>query len=755
MIIRTSQTQRRKPARHSLLAFTIKSRCNCFLSLRKASVDDTDIRGSTDLTSPMVSGMSTSEGLTGREEVKIRASGPTRVNLVAANARKAIHSILVSDIVQDLALIQYNPDVRIVKAVWTMPSSTRFNITYGQVRYDPPSACGSQCFTSCCGTGSCEACTCLVSCFSLEYYDDLKPVISFSTALTGPEIGGTEILMTISKLPQVTSPSELSVAFDNAFADVFVLSSSFEETKLKIYTPTADMHRLSARTVPAQLIVVQRPDRKVDFSFEYTSVSVSVLSLSPSRGTSLGNQIVTVSIQYMPYPTVIGVDFDGITLAETNVTVMAGLSNKLRTVVSFLTPQTLPGTKSVSVYMKSDPFGSKRASFAFLQTDASQPTVVPPLPSSGPTVPPANAVDFLRVSNFPSYQVTMTVSFAYANGSIIFTTANASVSSASGGITTVAYMRPSSAEVTESIATLTLIPAAADMRAVAGNKIVSWDYIFFDDNAVRLLSRVPSSLPITMVSYGRTIALQPDVQVRIANFPQNLGLGDVTAVLGGIIEAQITSIAHTATCGASGVDCNRTIVTFKSPQISSPVDWPVTISAGGAVVVRFTLTYFSPCDFDAFCGRFQLVTDNKWLQDNPPSSALCVQDGACVDPNTLPQPSLRSMSPLFGTASGGTMITVSYANLPAFMSNDVVVTFGAGSLAVLASVASISPEQGSSLTQNSGVLRFLTPKVPGGNTRALTRVPTEISVSWGSIQRVLSTSFQYTPVVEGATVIDR
>jgi hypothetical protein len=707
------------------------------------------------LTSPQVSGLSTSEGLTGRDEVKIRASALTRVNLIANNARKAIHSIVVSDIVQDLALSQYNPDTRAVKAVWTMPASTRFNTTYGQVRFDAPSTCGSQCFTSCCSSGSCTACTCAISCFALEYYDDLKPVISFSTALTGPEIGGTEILMTISKLPQVTSGTDMSVTFDGAFADVFVVSSSLEETKLKIYTPGVEMNRLSARTVPAQLVVAQHPDRKVDFSFEYTSVAVSVLSLSPSRGTSLGRQIVTVSIQYMPFPTVLGIDFDGMTLPDANMTVVTGLSNKLRTVVSFATPATLPGPKPVSIYMKSDPFGRKRASFTFLQIDASQPTAVAPLPSSGPTQPPANTIDFLRVSNFPSYQVTMTLSFAYANGTLISTTPNASVTSTSGGITTLAYMRPSSAEVTDSVATLVLTPVTAEARAVSENKTVTWEYRFFDGNAVRLLSRAPSSLPITTISYGRTIALQPDVQVRIANFPQDIGLKDVTTVLGGAIEAQVTSIVHTATCGTLGVDCNRTIVTFKSPQISSPVDWPVTISAFGAVIVRSTLTYFSPCDFDAYCGRFQLVTDTKWLVDNPPTNAVCVKDGACVDTNTLPQPTLRSMSPLSGTASGGTIITVAYTNLPAFLTSDVVVTFGTGALAVLASVSSIAPDQGSSLTQNSGVLRLLAPRVPGGNTKALTRVPIEISVSWGSIQRLLSTSFQYTPVVEGATVIDR
>ncbi len=709
----------------------------------------------TDLTSPLVSGMSTEDGSTGADHVLVRSSTPTRVTVIVSNARKAIHSVLVSDTVQDLALSQYNPDVRTVKAVWTMPSSTTFNTVYAQVRYDSPSACGSQCSTSCCSTGSCSACTCTVSCFSLEYYDNLKPVIAFSTALTGPEVGGTEILMTISNLPQITSGSEATVTFDGEYGDLFVVSSSSAETTLKIYTPSVGMNRLSTRKVAGQLVVTQRPDRKIDFVFEYTAVSVSLLSLSPTRGSSLGKQLVTASVQYMPFPTDIGVDFDGMPLPDSNVTILTTLSSKLRTVISFVTPETLPGSKPVRIYPKSDPFGSKTASFNFLQIDATQPAVVQPIPSRGPTHPPTNAVDLLRVSNFPIYVVRMSVSFALANGTVVFASQNVSLQSRSADTATIVYRRPSAPDIVTTTATLTLTPVAADVLAAAGIKTVSWEYSFFDGNAVRLLSRNPASLPTTLASYGRTIALQPSVQVRIANFPQNLGVGDVTVVLGGTLEGRIESVVHTATCSSSGVDCNRTIVTIKPPPISSPVEWSVVLSGGGTVLARFALTFFSPCNFDSFCGRFQFVTDTKWLVDNPPASSDCIVEGACIDPNNLPQPTLRSISPQLGPASGGTMITITYNNLPAFAINDLVVTFGSGSLSVLASVSSITPDPGSSLTQSSGVLRFAAPRVPGGNTKVLSRVPVEIAVSWGSIERVLSTSFQYTPIVEGATVIDR
>jgi len=706
-----------------------------------------------DPTLPVVSGMMTEEGQTGADAVKVRASVKTQTTALISNARKAIASVFVSDIAQDIALTQYDAASRAAKAVWTTPKSqtaTSFPTVYGQVRYE--GSCGAQCTTDCCATGQCSAaCACSLSCFKLVFYDDLKPVVLFTTELSGPEIGGTEVIMEIAKLPQIATGAEAEIVFDGtAYGEVYVIESSSQSTKLQIFTPVVAMNSLPTRAVTVSLVVKARPDRPLTFAFTYTAVVTSVASFSPSAGLNTGGQAVTVNMRFYPFnadtgaPDTIGIDFAGATLASA-VTVSPVSDNQL-TVFSFTTPAVDPGAKTVKVYPKSDPFGDRAVEFTFAVTDSTFISLVQPVPSAGPSSPPAGTLDIVSVENYPTYATTASIRFLGAGGIDVTVAATVTVA---GGLATLSYARPSPGAVGASVATLTVTATDPNVAAATTPKTVSWAYDFYDGNAVRFMNAIPATLPTNTIVYGRSVALQPTVRVRIAQMPQHLAAADVTAVFGGIFEASVLSVQHTDTCSASGVDCNRTTVTLRAPDISSPVTWNVVITGAGQQLASFDMVFFSPCAFDDVCSAVQRTADQKWLSDNPPASAACFTDDVCVNQNNLLEPTITKVSPISAPATGGTVVTLEYQNIPAFSSNDVVITFGSGSTAVLASVSSLVAT--GTLVDNAGTIQFVAPKVPGGNTRVLTTTPVTISVDWGSISSAKVTSFTYTPVVEGAS----
>ncbi len=210
-----------------------------------------------DATSPAVSGL-TSEGYTGQNNVLIRASQPSEVTLLVSNARAALSDVLVGStpVTQDLLLSQYNPSLRTAKAVWMAPASPGSTATVqGLVRFGR--SCGASCVPTCCASvGGCSTvCSCMTSCFSMTYFDNLQPIITFNTPLRGPESGDTEIRMTISNLPRISTGAEATLVFDSsAFGQVFVVSSTAQETSLQMFTPAVpDMRGFTSRSVPVTL----------------------------------------------------------------------------------------------------------------------------------------------------------------------------------------------------------------------------------------------------------------------------------------------------------------------------------------------------------------------------------------------------------------------------------------------------------------------------------------------------------------------
>ena len=257
-------------------------------------------------------------------------------------------------------------------------------------------------------------------CFSLSYYDDIQPTVEILTDAQGPDVGGDFVDIIVYRYPAIGSANDVSVTFTDssgqifAFGTVFLLYSNDQETKLSIKTPAVNLNGLASNVFDVSIL------GPVDLTLQYTYVATSPLVVSgsvlPSQGKSSGGVEVYLQIMYFPFPSQVSVSFAGNLLDDTAVTVDAS-STPVKTVLSFVTPQTQPGSVLVTVFPSTCPLPCVDAvTFDFNQISEAQVALVPPVPFSCPNknllVPPIN------LGNFPSgYDVaSMTVTVIDGGG---------------------------------------------------------------------------------------------------------------------------------------------------------------------------------------------------------------------------------------------------------------------------------------------------------------------------------------------------
>jgi cysteine-rich repeat protein len=711
-----------------------------------------------DAAMPSVSGISTEESLTGRQSIRVRSSSATQVTLFASNSKSAIADIMIGDRKMDLILSQHSLSTRTVKAMWLQPAkSSAANSFFGLVRFGD--SCGVECTTACCATGDCTICTCQTACFNLAYYDDLQPSITFLSAAKGPGTGGTEIILKVSRLPVVTSGTDVSVTLDGgaAFAESAVMTSSPLETSLVIFTPEMDTMGVGSRQVTFTLFSKVRPDKAVSFVFTYEAVLPVIQSTLPSVGSSSGGSLLTVSISNFPLGEVLGVSVGQATIPQRDITVLPA-SNKLLTVISFKQPTISPGIHVLRVFPVDDPFSTKATSLPnFLVTDPTSLTLLQPSTKSGPFEPSANTPNgVLRVGNYPSYAMgSPTLLFPLgplSSDGTVSATILSVVASATDSTAEITFVPPSApSPYASSVGTLTL-PALAGGGA---SKLLSVPYEFFDGAATRVSSISPSLLPVRLSIYGKVIEFDTVVTAVLANFDQSMPADEVSIIVGSATEAAVLSVQHESICSV-GPSCNTTTVRFRAPAVDTPVELPIVFAGRGKLAATSVVSFFSICDYESFCGEQLLTADTKVVQDSSPTSNLCEwRPGGrevCLSPDLLPSPSLVSITPTLGPASGGTLVTVVYDNLPAFHLEDVTVVAGSGGGQVFGLASSVSPQDGSTMMRNGGIITFLSPRVPEGDTGILQTVPMSLVAAWGEVKQQLSFDFEYTPVIKGPAV---
>eukprot|EP00960_Hanusia_phi_P072662 767847-Hanusia_phi.AAC.4 len=524
------------------------------------------------------------------------------------------------------------------------------------------------CSTSCCTMQSClQDCGPGFVCFSMSYYDDVQPTVELLTIAQGPDVGGDFVNVVVHRYPTINSANQLSVTFTDssgqvlAFGTVFLLYSNDQETKLSIKTPAVNLNGQPSSVFDVSIL------GPVDLTFQYTYLATSPMIVSgsviPSQGKSSGGVLVYLQIMYFPFPSQVSVSFAG-NLLDTAVTVDAS-STALTTILSFVTPETQPGSVLVTVFPSTCPLPCVDAvTFDFVQVSVAQVALLPPVPVSCPTK--ASLLPPVSLANFPSgYDVSsMVVALLDATGARIALSVD-SIQRFQGANVQISINLAPSLSPGQYIVELQFPPVSA--------VVLTFSIVLYDPTSVRSLGVDPVAVPTSFALWGRSVPFNMVLSVLCANCPQGLKTTDVAAMYDGSM-VELLSIRDVATCPPSGTDCNRT--SFKV-QVSSGVTAGNKTLLFTSNLVKFNLptqiASLESCDWDSYCSSFSLTSNALMLLDQPSSGLTCSLQ-FCIAPHNIPDLSILSASPSSGPEAGGTSVKIQLQNLNAIDTSDIIVT---------------------------------------------------------------------------------
>jgi len=717
-----------------------------------------------DSSSPQVSSLSTEAGDVGVQLVRVRQSQATQLDLTIENARNSIAGVQVNKEPMFLTLNTGPDTLAFARARFPVPAST-LDEAWGLVLFN--AACGDKCTSDCCATGSCGTseglCTCRTSCFKLDYFDDLAPMVSFLKNAAGTEIGGNIISVTVKNLAQVSEASEIQVYFDKVYFATVLFGvmgySTSLETAFFIVAPQIDLGGAASKQVAVDMVASSRPDQVVTFYYKVSEAIPKVDTFRPSQGPSTGGQKVLIKIANFPYPADVTVWFDGVALDATLVAVSQFSTVQLSEVV-ITTTKTGYGTcdnadatnncdiqrdVAVRVIPKGFP-ATKTVSFTFKQLDTTLPIILAATPSEGPMVPQLGATSYILLDVFPTAWVGtlagITITFTDLGGKQTKSLKASKVVKAKDGKATVTYVQPTfavmgAAQCTIAITTTTKVKSA------------TFNFVFYDQNAIRIMSvSAAAGLPTRGLIYGKSFDFAQSVDMTIANFPQQYTTKELVLTFDRGPTAVISKLEHT-TC-YTGSACNSTVVRFTSLAKDIAGKMPGVISASVGTTTRtllsLSLTYFTPCALESYCSGSGLIVDTRKVAISPPTDALC-RVSQCANPKLIPDP-VMEFRPTKGPSTGGTVVTVDFQNFPGFAVADVTASVGAGAAVVyFAPTSVVNP--GVTILENFGTMKLTMPSVPGGQTSLLSEVPVTLSVRLGTTTVSMSAVFLYTPVFQG------
>eukprot|EP00961_Rhodomonas_salina_P129669 1746291-Rhodomonas_salina.1 len=674
----------------------------------------------------------------GSDSVKAIMSASSEILLTIMNAPEIS--------LEDNAVMLDNTETSLINSNFDLASSTasvRIQATgtafpgtvYGFVAFGDAGSCS----TDCCKTETCTAdCSGVVlSCFSIIYFDDSKPIVQFQPT-SGPSTGGTVVSMVVGNFPVISDASDVVVFFGDditsASATVVLTYSNTEETGLELIVPAMDIGDDASMSVLVNVLPIGRADRTFSFWFTYSAVSPSLRSFSPASALSTGGAKVTVTIDNFPFPSAgIAVLFDGQLVPFHNVTVLPS-SNAHATSVSFATMPSDPGMVTVTLLPKDCGVDScpSEVSFTFEQIDPDQPYLMQPIPFRGA----------IQVSNFPLVRFgkwpvdVPSFNISFTNTTHVLPTMADKIHPGNGSVF---FMTPPGVVIGDWVVMFDILESSGKQWHL------EMDYQIYDGTSVYLVSRMPDDLPTSTTVDSRDLALQSTVSVVVANMPQGLLASNLRILVGAGVKAEVISVADLASCAPTAIDCLRTRIDFKAPVVDSPGAVPASISQIGSstgALLDFTMTFVPPCDWDSFCSTKGLFSNFMKLLTTP--IAGCKLE-YCEKPADIQQLNVLFTTPSEGFTIGGTVVVVEFQNLPALGSSDLFVATGAAGLQDHAEVVSVEHSAPATLLVNSGKLTLVMPHVrPDTGLVTFT-----IQTSLGGVLVEATFDFLYFPVITG------
>ena len=696
---------------------------------------------------PQISGISSEFQETGVDSIRVKMSTTTELRVVLRNVPRAVAKILIEEQEVETKLVYYDESDKSGVVIFSSPPRSFEGIVHGLLLFSG----GCTCDTSCCGSFTCSACSCQTICFSIEYYDDLLPKVFYLSSSTGPSVGGTSIKLKIASFPIVQASTDVMVKFDAAFAKVSVVYSGIEETSLIVQSPSIDMQGLTSQTLDVKLYAVIRPGQSITFKYTYFVAKASVQMFSPSRGHTAGGSLARVSIDYFFFPTEIAVTFGSVRIPAAQISI-ANSSNLERTILSFFTPSASPGQYEVTFIPKACSTCEALVFAAFQVQDSRPLTILPPIPTRGPYRPANSLQQTLRISGADPQIVVSNISLTFSSVPNPGDNRKAAI---------ISYQKRAESDDSlvrfqaESLSSPGMATGKLVITSASGVSEAEFAYLFVSDEAMSLRDLQPSTLPTRAVLYGRNLEFAVTCTFSVSNFPRQHLLSDLSILLASGKEVTIMTLQHfDVECPASAENntCSETILTARVPSYESATSMQGTISAVGQELLGFTLEYFTPCAYEAFCGDLSMIVDIHRLTEAAPQSSTC-EVHYCVDPNLLPAPSLLAFSPSAGPSVGGTTVSIALRNFPAFRKSDIAVQFGRGGSTVMQGVETFELRPGSTLLTSECTITFKTPSVKGRRAMMNLLEPVVVSVSWGALQQEVFFDFEFIPVMIGYPTI--
>ena len=119
------------------------------------------------------------------------------------------------------------------------------------------------------------------------------------------------------------------------------------------------------------------------------------------------------------------------------------------------------------------------------------------------------------------------------------------------------------------------------------------------------------------------------------------------------IQGKIVSIDFADSCSACKPFCEKAIIILFVAAFTFPGVTTGNLSSETFInPLYFDVNIFVPCEFQSFCSSLALMADPIEISQNPPYTSECnIQ--YCVDPNSIPDPVIVSLSQTESPSSGG------------------------------------------------------------------------------------------------------
>ena len=566
-----------------------------------------------------------------------------------------------------------------------------------------------------------------------------------------PSVGGDVISLVISDFPLIVLGTSVRVMFSvygNSLSsnEVQVIYSNALETSLTFLTPPIDMKNSSSTL--ATVFVFSNSDLSVAVNFNYTyyAASSSVQSFSPTSGKDSGGDSIWVKLKYFPFPTDIVAKF-----GETEVVakVMAG-SSVTATSILLITPFGLPaGQLPIDIFPKSCQLPCKYLlTIQFTVIDSKELVLASSVPSSASYQQlsesgtfPAIQIQNAHLSIIATNQVKAMIQSS-ARKSTLMTNCT-KITTRDHDNTTLsiwlAFPKQVLNEPDQIVLTIYLFEEQSK------NRSISFSFRLFDARQTRLVSATPLIIPVTGLIRGKSIVYSLKCILVFSNLFADIGGTTIYIVTDqSSVSAEVQDVQMLSIC-AEGIDCNRTSISVKLPPISDSGFKGVLVNRSGfqAQIFYQVLQYTAGCDYDTFCG--DRIPDYRSISASPSISCQALY---CIDPSAITSPVLISSTPSRGPATGGTIVTVWVQNLPAFASEDIMVSLANPSFKVSGNVLSL--ETNGTMQSNRACIQIRVPAIEGPLLGYQTFL---ITVSLGGTTITTKFPFRYSIAVTGPPVI--